>query len=265
MKQTIKNVVRHEKEHWDNVFQSEIKNDTEEKYSSYWWQNYYEDISNNLSKLLKKSKCKAILEAGSGSGKATLLLKGEFSKTLFDISSSALEYAQILSKKFRTKNPKTVEGNLFEMPFKNKSFDFVWNIGVVEHYPDKHIVEILREMIRVCTNSGMVAIGLPNFYSGPILKAAILNWKIFHFVPGYRLDTERFFSASKIEELFDIACQKEQRGIEYFDLRYFGSPLIMELSEKIFRLINPVVSSLLPKNKFLILVICKLKKGKNGN
>ena len=111
-----------------------------------------------------------------------------------------------LSRKFDTKKPKTVEGDIFSMPFKSETFDFVWNIGVIEHYSDKYIISLLGEMLRVCRDGGAIAVGVPNFYSGPILKAAILRWKLFSFIPGYRLDTERFFRVEKIEDLIRKAC-----------------------------------------------------------
>jgi ubiquinone/menaquinone biosynthesis C-methylase UbiE len=61
-----------------------------------------------------------------------------------------LKYAAYLAEQFECKNIKNIEGNIFEMPFKSESFDFVWNIGVIEHYDLKNIESILKEMIRVC-------------------------------------------------------------------------------------------------------------------
>ena len=49
------------------------------------------------------------------------------------------------------------------MPFKSEEFDFVWNIGVIEHYDLKEIDLIFQEMIRVCKRNGVVAVGMPNF------------------------------------------------------------------------------------------------------
>lgn len=252
--------VEHEKLHWDKVFEEEIAKDTKLKFSSFWWANYYNEITKNINSFLTKNKLKTILEAGSGSGKATLLLDSKFKKTLLDISPNALKYALILSKKFKTKKPSIIEASVFSMPFKKFNFDLVWNIGVIEHYSDKDIKEIFNEMVRVCTKDGVVAIGIPNLYSGPIIKAAILRYKLFKFIPGYRLDTERFFKSTEIEKMLISSAKENGRKVEYIKTEYFGSPLIMEASTLIFKILNPIVSRLFPKNKFLMLVICKFRE-----
>jgi ubiquinone/menaquinone biosynthesis C-methylase UbiE len=67
------------------------------------------------------------------------------SKTLLDISPVALKYATYLAEKNRCKNIKIIKGDIFEMPFKSEEFDFVWNIGVIEHYDLKEIDLILKK------------------------------------------------------------------------------------------------------------------------
>jgi len=163
MKEELKKKIEHENETWSKIFNTELRNASKKKFSSYWWEDYYRELSTYINGLLEKNNLNNILEAGSGSGKATILLNNRFSKTLLDISPVALKYAAYLAEKNGCKNIKIIQGDIFEMPFKSEEFDFVWNIGVIEHYDLKEIDLIFQEMIRVCKRNGVVAVGMPNF------------------------------------------------------------------------------------------------------
>lgn len=257
MKNDLKKVVEHENAYWSKIFQAELKKNDDKKFSSFWWENYYDELTDCVNKMMLTNGFNTTLEAGSGSGKATILLNKNFHKTLLDISPVALEYAKYVADKFEVENINFVEGNIFSMPFKNNNFDFVWNIGVIEHYELDDIKSIIKEMVRVCGKSGIVAVGMPNFYSGPILKARLL--KLLKFVPGYKLDTEKFYELSKIENLFKEVSKESGRKITHVETRYFGNPLIMETPKFILKILGGVISSLFRKNKFLMLIICRFE------
>lgn len=257
MKEELQKITEHENENWSKIFDSELRKNNKKKFSSYWWEDYYQELTSFVNRMMLKNKFRTVLEAGSGSGKATILLDDNFSKTLLDISPVALKYAAHLAKKFECQNVKYVEGDIFEMPFKTKSFDFVWNIGVIEHYSLDQIELIIEEMTRVCSKNGAVAIGMPNFYSGPILKAWLL--KIIKIIPGYRLDTEKFYKTSKIEDIFKNISEKTERRIDNIQIEYFGNPSIIEMPKFIIKLIGKPIARIFRKNKFLTLIMCKFK------
>lgn len=257
MKEDLSEIIKHENEHWTKVFQAELKKATDKKFSTFWWQDYYEQLSGYINTLLIDNDLNIILESGSGSGKATILLDKRFKKTLLDISSAALKYAKYLADLFEAGEPRLIEGDIFAMPFQDKSFDFVWNIGVIEHYDMGDIYSILKEMVRVCGAGGIVAVGMPNAYSGPIIKAKIL--KYLKFIPGYRIDTEHFYGNKEIENLIRGAAEDLGRKISYVEVRYFGNPLIMETPRYIIRTLGSTISRLFVRNRFLILVICKFE------
>lgn len=257
MKEKLQKIIEHENKTWSKIFNAELRKNSKEKFSLYWWEDYYQELTTFVNGLLTKNKSNNILEAGSGSGKATILLNNSFSKTLLDISPVALKYATYLAEKFECKNIKNIEGNIFEMPFKSESFDFVWNIGVIEHYDLEKVELILQEMIRVCNRNGVVAVGIPNFYSGPIIKAWILKKiKIF---PGYKLDTEKFYGINEIENILRKISEKTERKIDNLQVEYFGNPLIMEMPKFIIKTMGKPMARIFRKNKFLILIICKFK------
>jgi len=251
--------VHEEDKYWSKIFLKEIKNHQEIKYSSYWWENYYFQIINQIKPLLYCYKDPHILEAGSGSGKASILLGKNIKRTFLDISSEALKYAKFLSKKFDAKRIKFVKGNIFSMPFKNKSFDFVWNIGVIEHYSFENTIKIVQEMSRVLKSGGIIALGVPNFVSGPIIKARILNCPIFRFIKGYRTTTECNYSEKDLKKIVEIALTANKLKICNMKIIYVGNPLPIESPKLVILSLGKIIEYFFPKNKFLKLIIYKVK------
>lgn len=191
----------HEEKVWDEIFQKELKNNSHKIFSSYWWEDYYNDISNFIEEnVIKKFEEKIdVIEVGSGSWKSSLLLWEKVkSITLLDISNNALKYAELLAKKLNVDNVNFVNWDMFEIKFLDEKFDFTWNIWTLEHYNDEEIFNILQEMFRITKKWGYIAFWIPNKNSWPIIKARILTIPMFKFIPWYRLDTERFFTNQEI-------------------------------------------------------------------
>lgn len=251
----LKKTIEHENEFWSKIFKDEIKKNTNQYFSSYWWENYYKNLSAYINSITSLNNFNSVLEAGCGSGKSTILLNKKIHKTLLDISKDALNYAKYTANKFNIKNINFILGNIFSMPFKKDKFDLVWNIGVIEHYKLSEIKLIIEEMSRVCKKNGVIAIGIPNLYSGPIIKALLL--KLFKFIPGYRVDNEKFYKIDSIKKIIKNSCEKSEKKIEYIKIEYFGNPLIIETPEFILKTIGKFIYNLFRKNRFLILIICK--------
>jgi ubiquinone/menaquinone biosynthesis C-methylase UbiE len=256
----IENIIQQENAFWSNVFKKEIASETDvnnsnKYYSSFWWKKYYDEITQTINQIISKYKSPKILEAGSGSGKASILLGKSIDRTFLDISKDALEYSKYLSNKFQCENIKYVEGDIFQMPFENGSFDFTWNIGVIEHYPDNYIEGLLVEMLRVTKQNGIVGIAFPNFNSLPIIKAKLLRLNIFKFIKGYRLGSEKKYSSNEIESIFNKVAEKSGRKIIATHIFYFGNPLFMETPKFIIQSVGLLLEKLLPKNKFLIMTL----------
>jgi ubiquinone/menaquinone biosynthesis C-methylase UbiE len=96
-----------------------------------------------------------ILEAGCGTGQTLSLLSSRHETTGLDISPAALRLAC-------QKCGNATLGSIFDIPFRDDSFDLVYNSGVIEHFPEPTNVAAIQEMARVTKPSGIVIIIVPN-------------------------------------------------------------------------------------------------------
>lgn len=116
-------------------------------------------IKNILNHFIKKHFPKGVdvLHAGCGSGQVDTDIVDYLNITALDISNNALKiYISIHGVKC-----KTVEGNIFYLPFQNETFDGLYNLGVMEHFKQEEIHEILTEFKRVLKQNGKMVIFWP--------------------------------------------------------------------------------------------------------
>ncbi len=55
-----------------------------------------------------------------------------------------------------------VRADIRALPFRDGSFDFVWNAGVLEHFHDDDVAKVIGEMRRVARPGGTVLAAVPN-------------------------------------------------------------------------------------------------------
>ncbi len=105
----------------------------------------------------EKKKLNAI-EIGCGEGYSTVRLREMLPKTA---QLSASEYVGKLVPKAQELNPdvKVIEESVYELTHKDKTFDMVFFLEVLEHldYPDK----ALKEISRVLKDDGVLILGVP--------------------------------------------------------------------------------------------------------
>lgn len=135
---------------WDKIYRNYKGPDIKNKY-----------IHSRLIKVLEKyiNPGDTILEAGCGSGYMVSYFQnhGHYSVGL-DINEEPLKVARDM---FGAENLK--KGDLFNLPFKNSSFDIVWNEGTLEHFKINRSIEAAKEMTRV--SKKYVIIDVPNRYN----------------------------------------------------------------------------------------------------
>ena len=126
------------------------------------------------------------IECGSGSSQSSIRIKRYERKLIaLDVSLEALKEAKkipIISK--------TIKSDIRDIPFKDKSIDGIWNLGVMEHFSKKDINKILCEFKRVLKDDGTLLLFWPVTYSPnhiffeSIIKISKIFGKKINFFPS---------------------------------------------------------------------------------
>lgn len=254
-------ISEHEKAVWDDIYQRQLDNPQQEEFSSFWWEYYYSQIRSVVRELVKSGEKNfeetKSLEVGSGTGKATLFSIPDTQITFLDVSKKGFKLAKILTEKYSASNVQYIEGNMFKIPLADKLYDFVWNIGTLEHYDQAHIKMIMFEMLRVTNKDGCLAFAIPNHSSLPMLKARLLGHsylgKYLNFIPGYRADSEKNYSANDLITLIKNVANSNDINISEPVVHRIGSPLFVG-SNKFLVYLFKTVELLFPKSKFLLMI-----------
>lgn len=137
------------------------------------WNQYYqapltiEEITGNLfgqKELLAEiynSGAKTILEAGTGSGAMSIFFSwlGR-DVTGIDLDARVVEKAKAENQRFGGR-AKFVVADTFHLPFPDQSFDLIFHQGLLEHFSDAEIRQILTEQLR-CAKT--VVVSMPNLW-----------------------------------------------------------------------------------------------------
>lgn len=98
-----------------------------------------------------------LLHAGCGSGRVDEKIKNKFRLLSLDISMPALRInncARML-----------VQGDILRLPIEASSLDGIYNLGVMEHFTENEVVEMLKEFGRVLKPQGRITLFWPPEFS----------------------------------------------------------------------------------------------------
>ena len=107
-----------------------------------------------------------VLDVGCGTGHRVMPMAQHFGVREyvgFDHSTASLEVARALARELSFANARLEEGDLFELPFGDNSFDIVISQGVLHHTSDP--LRGFKELVRVCKPGGFIAIYLYNKFN----------------------------------------------------------------------------------------------------
>ena len=116
-----------------------------------------------------------------------------------DISVNISKEARELFKRERLKL-RFVVSDLCEIPFADESFDLLYSMGTIEHFPQ--YFQAVSECFRVLRRKGLAIIGVPNKFDPflrPLLVAALYKLGLYSY--GY----EKSFSMSQLEKMLEEA------------------------------------------------------------
>ena len=111
--------------------------------------------------------------AGCGSGQVDTDVTGEHSVVAFDLSAPALK----IYERVHTDPHDLVRGTIFSIPIKNSSLDGIYHLGVMEHFAEQEIQQILSEFHRILKPGGKMVVFWPPKFG---LSVGVLT--LAHFV-----------------------------------------------------------------------------------
>ncbi len=150
----------HDPQGWDAYWRPNRRSPVRLAYAAAAWV-YRNGINRReLNRYLRKHfpPGSRLLHAGCGSGEVDADLQGEMRLTGLDISVAALE-------RYRRGNRRAAavrHGSVFALPFPPASFDGIYNMGVVEHFPRDRIVDMFRQFHRALVPDGKVVLFWPH-------------------------------------------------------------------------------------------------------
>lgn len=136
-----------------------------------------------------------VLEVGSGPAHDSLTFAQRgASVTALDCSRTGLDLAERMYRSLDLPL-RTVQGDARRLPFEDGAFDLAFNAGVLEHFDDEALQEVIDEMIRVVRPGGHVLAFCPNrhnvFYQNHLRR-----------VGEHSYEFERAFSAAELRRRF---------------------------------------------------------------
>jgi len=108
---------------------------------------------------------KEILDAACGPGSLFYIMKKPMKKYIgMDLAESQVKYAKKIFPK-----ASYVVGDIYKIPFKEKSFDYIVMLELIEHLPENE--EVFKQTRKLLKSDGKLIISTPNYRSlWPILE-----------------------------------------------------------------------------------------------
>jgi ubiquinone/menaquinone biosynthesis C-methylase UbiE len=154
---------------------------------------------------LKKVKSEnfKVLEPGCGTGLCLCYLANYGANCVgVDYSDYAIKRAKnIINEKGLSKKVKILKKDMYHLPFKDNSFDLVFNCGVIEHLSLKKQENLLKEMVRCSKKYVCVLIPNPKSPMHHILEKLWKKTKKNYNVPEKRIDLRKLFKKFKLQNI----------------------------------------------------------------
>lgn len=199
-----KNYINKEYEDWDKYFKVKMK--------------LKKPFLNLVIKYSKSNK--PILECGCGTAKTSIYFANLGMKVYaMDLEPGMVKEANKLSKTICPQNRvKVIEGNIKNIPYTDKYFSVTHSSGVLEHYLDGEIIELINEQIRV---SDYCVFSVPTRYFEKKM-----------------LGNERFMSRKQWRNIIDKSNARiiKESGYHYKSL----NKRIIDIIKKPIRLFKPI-------------------------
>lgn len=61
MKDDLKKIIERENANWSKIFQIGLEKNSDKKFSSFWWENYYDELTNSVNKMMLTDSLNTII------------------------------------------------------------------------------------------------------------------------------------------------------------------------------------------------------------
>lgn len=182
---------------------------------------FQREFSELLTRLCNENHYQTSLEAGCESGITSMLLEIS-SRSFLDLNPDILSKVEMACSQI------SVPGEFFHqdimaMSLKDKSFDLVFNSGVIEHFVEEDRVKMLSECARVMSDNGTMVIAIPNHYSPPYRIAYVIKKEI---QKGKRWPWPAEF------KIFDLKDELTQCGLKLVERRTLARSTVYDFFGK---------------------------------
>ena len=184
----------------------------------YQWDNenhHTPKIEHDLAKMLNNPDYKSLnhIDVGCGNGALTVKFCKFFNKSLgIDLSEDGIKFA----KKYEDENIKFENESIENLIEKDKKFDFVSAIEVIEHQYDP--MDFLLKLSQITKKDGFIIISTPFHGYFKNLLISILNLNDKHFTVLWKHGHIKFFSVKTFKKL--VLTSKEP--LEIKKIKYSG-------------------------------------------
>lgn len=113
-----------------------------------------------------------LLHAGCGSGQLDTKLHRHAKITAIDISESALG----LYGRHNAEAEEVRHASIFDLPFRDETFDGAYNLGVVEHFTRDELKQGFSELHRVIKPDGKLVLFWPHAYASSVMVLNATHW-----------------------------------------------------------------------------------------
>lgn len=166
-------------------------------------------LADTIRRVCQKYNLKKVIDIGCGSGQLVKYLNNHRIKTFgCDNSTIAVKTAQKINKKNTI-----IKAQATRLPFKQKTFDLVTCISVIEHLTETDGEKLIQEAKRILTDKGYLFVVTPNFAT-PIRLIQGNKWfaysdktHLFYYSPDSITQLLKKYGFTKIKFSFFLAYQ----------------------------------------------------------
>ncbi len=198
-----------------------------------------------LKEIMSDLKGKWILEVGAGTGRDSFTFAEDGAKVIvLDYADAAMDIVKALNDQNEAKVI-PVQGDAFELPFTDNTFDMVFHQGLLEHFRDPS--GIVKENLRVLKPGGIAIIDVPQ------------RWHIYTVIKHILIALNKWFAGWETE--FSLGqLEKYLKKFGFESIGYYGDWMYPSLFYRTLREVMWKIGVRLPLYPLKVPVLWKIRR-----